>query len=288
MPSQSTSSVESDVSLNTPYRFTRREEDGTLRRTADLAELLRSDDLGNECWLFVGPHDDDLCIGGGLLMQAGAEAGVDVRAVIITDGRLGYCREEDRESIVRLRRAETLASFATLGIEPDKVTNFGFPDGGLNAYQGRRPPLPGKQDLCGYVGLQNWLTYALRRHRPARVFVPTPTDLHPDHRVTHSELMISLFHATGAIWPELGPPMIEVPRVCEMAVYCDFAEPPNLEVVSDDARFQKKLDSIAAYKSQLQIGELVNSVKRAGAYEYFREVEFRLYSAETYKPLFRD
>ena len=174
------------------------------------------------------------------------------------------------------------------GIPAEKVTNCGFPDGGLNAYQGRRPPLPGKQDLCGYVGLQNWLTYALRQYRPARVFVPTPTDLHPDHRITYNELMISLFHATGAIWPELGPPMIEVPSVYEMAVYCDFAELPNLEVIADEPHLQKKLDSIAAFQSQLQIGELVNNVKQAGAYEYFREVQFRLYSAENYKSLFAD
>lgn len=279
--------------LETAFQFTRRMKDGSLRGTADLAELMQSDDLSRECWLFVGPHDDDLCIGGGLLMQAGVEAGVDLRSVIVTDGRQGYCRAEQREAICGIRWQETLASFEKLGIEASAVANLGFPDGGLFEFAGRRPLQTRDGDsckhsaLCGSVGLQNSLTHVLRKFRPARVFVPTPTDLHPDHRITHSELMISLFHAAGAIWPELGPPLVDVPKVYEMAVYCDFSEPPNLEVVSDDEHFQKKLDSIAAFQSQVQIASLVASLKKAGPFEYFREVVFQLYCAESYKPLFR-
>ena len=279
--------------LETPFQFTRRGPDEKLRRTADLADLMHAGELSRECWLFVGPHDDDLCIGGGLLMQAAVESGVDLQAIIVTDGRQGYCCDDQRESICDIRWRETLASFETLGIGPRAVSNLGFPDGGLMEFAGRRfAPLrdneaPSGAAMCGSVGLQNSLTHALRKHRPARVFVPTPTDLHPDHRITHGELMISLFHAAGAIWPELGPPLLEVPKVYEMAVYCDFSEPPNLEVVSDDEHFGRKLASIAAFQSQVQIASLVAGVKKAGPFEYFREVTFRLYCAETYKPLFR-
>jgi LmbE family N-acetylglucosaminyl deacetylase len=275
------------------FQFTRRLADGDLRRSSDLAELMQSEDLSRECWLFVGPHDDDLCIGGGLLMQAAAEAGADLQSVIVTDGRQGYCRQEQRETICGIRWEETLASFETLGIDAATVANLGFPDGGLIEFAGRRPLQNGDENgcsdsaVCGSIGLQNSFTHMLRQLRPARVFVPTPTDLHPDHRITHGELMISLFHAAGAIWPELGPPLVEVPKVYEMAVYCDFSEPPNLEVVSDAEHFQKKLDSIAAFQSQVQIASLVASLKKAGPFEYFREVTFRLYCPETYKPLFR-
>jgi N-acetylglucosamine malate deacetylase 1 len=282
-----------EESLRIPFRCTRRLRDGRLQRAEDVTTLMQADDLSGETWLFVGPHDDDLCIGSGLLMQAAVESGVDLQAVIVTDGRQGYCRADQRESICGIRWDETLASFETLGVGPRAVANLGFPDGGLMEFAGRRRAPRGDGEacagaaVCGSVGLQNSLTHVLRKHRPARVFVPTPTDLHPDHRITHGELMISLFHAAGAIWPELGPPLLDVPRVYEMAVYCDFSEPPNLEVVSDDGHFQKKLDSIAAFQSQVQIASLVDSVKKAGPFEYFREVAFRLYCAETYKPLFR-
>ena len=271
-----------------PFLLTRREETGGLNRTESLAELMQAGNVADECWLFVGPHDDDICIGGGLLIQAAVEADVNVQNVIVTDGRQGYCRKEDADRIVQLRRDETLRSFEILDIPAASVVNLGFPDGGLTMYSGRRPTVAGESGFAGAVGLQNSFTKILRDLRPARVFVPTPTDLHPDHRITHSELMISLFHASGAIWPELGEPLKEVPQVYEMAVYCDFAEPPTLEVIADESHFQNKLDSVAAYVSQVQIASLVESLRRAGPYEYFREVAFRLYCAETYKPLFRD
>lgn len=279
---------DSHVSTRAPFRFTRRENDGRLQRTTDLAELIGSDDLSGECWLFVGPHDDDLCIGGGLLMQAALEAGVDLQAVIVTDGRQGYCRKSHERSIVALRRDETLRSFALLGIASERVANLGFPDGNLTEFLGRRKPREGETPLAGYVGLQNSFTHILRKLRPARVFVPSPADLHPDHRFTHGELMISLFHAAGAIWPELGPPLIDVPQVYELAVYCDFSEPPSIEIVSNADHFQKKLESVAAFQSQVQIAALVESLNKGGPYEYVREVAFRFYCPETYKALFHE
>jgi LmbE family N-acetylglucosaminyl deacetylase len=166
------------------------------------------------------------------------------------------------------------------------VEYIGYPDGGLTPYIGRRKAKAGETAIEGYVGLQNALTWHLRHVRPARVFVPTHTDLHPDHRITHGELMISLFHASGAIWPELGRPLGSVPAVYELAVYCDFAEPPNLELAGSAAMFETKLRAIQAYASQAQIAALVAGVRGAGPYEYFREVAFRLYSPAVYRQRF--
>ena len=36
--------------------------------------------------------------------------------------------------------------------------------------------------------------------------MPSPADYHPDHQVAYNEMQISLFHAAGLIWPELGEP----------------------------------------------------------------------------------
>src|SRR6056297_2307288 len=77
----------------------------------------------------------------------------------------------------------------------------------------------------GHSGLQNSLTALLRDLRPTRVFVPTGADYHPDHQIVYRELLISLFHATGAVWPELGAPLDSPPPLYEMAIYCDFPAP---------------------------------------------------------------
>ena len=87
--------------------------------------------------------------------------------------------------------------------------------------------------------------------------------------------------------PELGAPLA-VPQLFELAIYCDFADAPNLEVCGNDDVFQHKLRSIEAYRSQLQIASLVESIRQDGPYEYLRDVHFRLYSSKKYRPLFAD
>jgi LmbE family N-acetylglucosaminyl deacetylase len=241
-----------------------------------------------ETWLFVSPHDDDLVIGAGLWMQAAIDAGVDVQVLVVTDGRMGYCTLEQRDTISQIRRRETYESFKILGIEKERIAWIGYPDGGLYILQGRRKHRADDEveAIEGFVGLSNAFTYHLRRTRPARVFVPTAADLHPDHQVTNNELMISLFHAAGAIWPELGQPLSDVPKVYELAIYCDFPQPPQLELRAGQEAFERKLAGILAYKSQLQIARLVEIVRSAGAYEYLRELNFRFYSPENHKSAF--
>jgi LmbE family N-acetylglucosaminyl deacetylase len=267
------------------FRFTRLDNQKKLR-TEKLGEAMRFTDPAQERWLFVSPHDDDIAVGGAMWVMAAVQAGVHVDVLIVTDGRMGYCSLEQRETITQLRREETYKSFELLGVPRKKVQYIGYPDGGLYDLQGRRPARGGEQDIAGYMGLQNAMTFHLRRVRPTRLVVPSPADLHPDHRITYQELMISVFHSAGVIWPELGKPLDAVPTVYDMAVYCDFAEPPNLELRADAEVFERKLDSIAAYRSQAQIAQLVESLRKAGPWEYLREIAFPLYSPDHYKPLF--
>ena len=271
------------------FQFTRL-QNGNKQRLVTLQEAIGMPSLsgGRETWLFVSPHDDDLVIGAGLWMQAAVAAGVDVQVLVVTDGRMGYCTLEQRDRIAEIRKAETYESFEILGVGRNQIAYVGYPDGALYDLQGRRKHRSGDEvtPTQGYVGLCNEFTYHLRRTRPARVFVPTIADLHPDHQITNNELMICLFHASGAIWPELGQPLGAVPAVYELAIYCDFPQPPQLELRSDNLAFDRKLAGIAAYRSQLQIAQLVENIRKAGAYEYLRELNFRFYSPSNHRSTF--
>jgi len=273
--------------MATPFQFTR-VQDGRKQRTTSLHEAIGIAADAEESWLFVSPHDDDLVIGAGLWMQAALAAGIDVQVLVVTDGRMGYCTMEQRDSIADIRRKETYESFQILGIGKERIAWVGYPDGGLYTLQGRRMRVA--EDLVpaieGYVGLSNAFTYHLRRTHATRVFVPTFADLHPDHQIVNNEMMISIFHAAGAIWPELGEPLADVPKVYELAIYCDFPQPPQLEIRSDEKHFDNKLKGIAAYQSQLQIAKLVEIIGNAGAYEYLRELNFRFYSPDRHKSAF--
>jgi LmbE family N-acetylglucosaminyl deacetylase len=253
-----------------------------------LAAALGAGNLNRETWLFVSPHDDDLCLSSGLLLQQALAEGVNVQVLVVTDGRMGYCTIEQRDTIAEIRRSETHESFKLLGIARERIDYVGYPDGGLYTLQGRRKHRSDDEvrPIEGYVGLSNAFTYHLRRTRATRVFVPTSADLHPDHQVTHNELMICLFHAAGTIWPELGEPLSDVPKVYELAVYCDFPAPPQLQLESGPQPFERKLASIAAYRSQTQIARLVETIRSAGPTEYVRELNFRFYSPNNYKPMF--
>src|SRR5436305_738149 len=122
---------------NAPFQFTRL-ENGQKLRTSELRDLMRADDLKHETWLFVTPHDDDIAVGAALWVQAAARAGVNVEVLVVTDGSQGYCTLEQKDKNVEIRLAETIESFAILGVEHRHVHSIGYPDGGLTPFLGRR------------------------------------------------------------------------------------------------------------------------------------------------------
>ena len=240
-----------------------------------------------ESWMFVAAHDDDIVTGAGLTFQVALAEGVRVHAVVTTDGRMGYCRFPQRRSIAQVRQLEAEQSFQILGLPLERLHFLSFPDCNLNPYRGRHFATIGDPtEVEGASGLQNAFPHILRQIRPTRVFLPTSTDLHPDHRIVNEEMLISLFHAQGTIWPELGRPIDEVPAVYEYATYCDFPEPPQLRIEGPRAMLDTKLDAIRAYRSQEQIEVLVEVQRNAGPVEYLREVQFNFYSPKQYESLF--
>jgi LmbE family N-acetylglucosaminyl deacetylase len=266
--------------------YTRRGEGKTIS-SAQIGEVFTNWQADGERWLFLSAHDDDIVVGAGVTFQAALAEGVEVHAVITTDGRMGYCRLPQRQTISDVRRREAEASFRLLQLPPEQLHFLGFPDCNLNPYRGRRLTTQGDPtEIEGASGLQNAFPYMLRKIRPTRVFVPTITDLHPDHRIVNEEMLISLFHAQGKIWPELGEPIAEVPAVYEYATYCDFPEPPQIRIEAPAAMLETKLQAIHAYASQEQIDVVVDVQRQVGPIEYIREIAFNFYSPQQYHRLF--
>lgn len=251
-----------------------------------LASISRHWRKDRECFLFISPHDDDAIIGGGLLMQELLREKVEVHLAVVTDGSMGYCSMKQKDTIAEIRQQETIDSCNILGIKQSNIHLLKFPDSQLSRFMGRRPAAPGEPDIKGFTGLQNSFTALFRKVRPTQVFLPTNTDLHPDHRIVHSEMLISAFHSSGDIWPELGKPLTETPYIHEMAVYCNFPTRPKLRLTAPMSALENKLRAIAAFKSQKQIKSLVNIIRHGGPLEYFRPVEFQLYHPHIYRDQF--
>jgi len=272
-----------------------RREAGRVVRSDRLQEIIPHTTREAERWLFVAPHDDDVVIGAGLLLQQAVTEGKGIKVLITTDGSMGYCDPAEQDSIVDIRRTECLDSFQKLGIED--VEWLDYPDAGLGRHTGRRKTSGDEwgekagetypDPICGFSGLQNSYTYHLRTFRPSHVFVMSENDYNPDHKIVFQELLISLFHAQGAIWPELGPPLRNVPHVYEMAAYCNFTSDPTVEMAADAEEFERKLDAVDSYQSQKQIKILVENLRKNGPYEYIRDIDFDFYSPGRYRNLFQ-
>lgn len=263
---------------------------GDERRVGSkLAEVSRHWQGGQEHFLMISPHDDDAVLGAGLLIQLAKREKVPVHIMIVTDGSMGYCSDDEKNRIAEIRRQESLECYHSLGVPQQNIVWLGFPDCQLASYRGRSPAKPDDPAaISGFSGLQNAFTSHLRKIRPTQCFLPTWNDLHPDHRIVYEEFLISLFHAAGNIWPEIGQPLSMVPYVNTYAVYCDFASPPTLRMRTPTSYLEHKLKAIAAFRSQKQISSLIDNVRHCGPEEYIRAIEFRLYHPANYRSLFEE
>jgi LmbE family N-acetylglucosaminyl deacetylase len=260
---------------------------GTREVKPTLKEAIGDECISKDRFLFVSPHDDDVILGGGMTMQAALSEGAEVYILIVTDGSMGYCSMAEKDTITEIRRNETYDCYRSLGIAEENIIWLGYPDCRINLFRGRRIAVEGDPAVTeGFTGIQNSFTAALRKIQPTKCFIPTVADLHPDHRFVYEEFMISLFHATGTIWPELGSPMPQVPDVFEMGVYCDFPKPPTIEVAANEQMLENKVDAINKFASQTQISSLIEIVRNNGPYEYFCEIGFNLYNPGKYRKLF--
>ncbi|MDO4586273.1 MAG: PIG-L family deacetylase [Planctomycetia bacterium] len=267
--------------------FDCRTDQGT-KSSGNPAEIFANWQGENERWLFMSPHDDDIVCGCGLTFISAIQIGVKTFAGVVTNGKMGYCHEEQKETISQIRQEECIESFKAMGLPKENLYFLGFDDGDLNRQAGRRfasstavGPI-----LAGAVGLQNSIVWLLRIIRPTRVFVPSLTDLHPDHKFTNSETVMSIYHAQGNIWPELGEPIPEIPALYEYATYSNFITPPTHRIRVSEDLFERKINSILAYRSQEQIELTVQIQRNTGCKEFIREMRFDLFDPDESNKLF--
>jgi LmbE family N-acetylglucosaminyl deacetylase len=284
--------AQSSASLSTGfYRIRSEQPDQHGIYAEHIGSVLSDWQSHSEGFLVLTPHDDDAVMGMGMALSHIAEQKLPLTLAIVTDGRLGYTTREEQKNISEIRYKETLRSCELLGLAPSQIQWLGFPDGDLDRYRGKRLAQAGDPKTGdGFTGLEDAFVRLLRAgithngkvYPITRIFFPAASDYHNDHIVTAEQILISVFHAQGIIWPECGTPITRRPYCYQFSVYCDFAptEPPNLLYRGSPEHWERKMESILAYESQGQIAALIDSLRKEGPFELFREVEFRLASRE--------
>ena len=115
--------------------------------------------------LVVAPHPDDEVFGCGAAIAQLNSTGANVTVLLVTDGAAAGGDEVERSRIARVRQDESKAALAFLG--GGRVVSAGLPDRGTWE---RRPEI------------QSFLGDLLAEISPQLVFVPSPAEVHPDHR----------------------------------------------------------------------------------------------------------
>lgn len=256
--------------MNTALRVQVRERGGREQTLAGA--------LGGGTWLLIAPHDDDFILGAGLLLVAAQAQGIAVHVAVATDGSLGYARPEERAGLVATRERELALACQQLGLPAARLHRLNFPDGSLVAHQGCRGP--DQPDA-----LAQRLVTLLRAVQPRSVFVCSPEDVHPDHRVCAMESEIACVWAASQIWLERGAPIAE-PERFHYAVYAPFSGPPDFQVQLDPGALGLKLGALRCFESQGVIEPMIERLKQAGPYEYFQRARALQYRPERYAPLF--
>lgn len=179
--------------------------------------------------LIFAPHPDDevLASGGVIATALSLEPAPEVRVIVVTGGEAslstalanGYNPISQRSArrLAAARLQESLRALATLGLRPEQIQFWGFPDGGLELiwqrhwtgetpYRSRWTGLAASEQAINspvvpYTGaaLLSLLRETLANFQPDAIVMPHPRDAHPDHRaLAHFiSLAVSLNQAEG-------------------------------------------------------------------------------------------
>ncbi|HEX7814166.1 PIG-L family deacetylase [Dyella sp.] len=142
--------------------------------------------------LVIAPHPDDETISAGGLLQQVRDAGGDIRIWLLTDGdnnpwpqrwleRRVWIGAEGRRRWGMRRRREVVGALRTLGLAPEQLEGFSWPDMGLT-----------RQLKTDHEAMLDLLGARLRAWRPNTVVLPDLGDHHPDHGVAHVLLRLAL------------------------------------------------------------------------------------------------
>ncbi len=253
-------------------------------RSRDISLLFPGWKAGDEQVAIVSPHDDDAALGAGYLALAAQEAGGQVWVLICCDGSGGYSTPEERDTIVAVRRQETVAAHEELGIPAERIVRLDAPDFSLLSRLGWKLPAGGE-------GADAACLRALRRMGVTRLLVPNGYREHIDHTAAY---LLGAFDG-----PQVGDPVLAdwgqtapVRTTLVYSVWGDFSPEDaliagassrlraNRALVAPPEMEERVAASIRAFRSQARIIEGLLAERRGrffdgGAVELYQAFDAR-------------
>lgn len=207
------------------------------RFLAEIAQLMRPEQIGTA--LVIAPHPDDESLGCGGTITLLRQQGYFVHVLFVSDGTMSHPNSPGYppERLRQLRESEALEALRILDVPADNVVFMRQPD--------TQVPTPGSP---GFVDAVAFVHTLLQTLKPATVLVPWRRDPHRDHRASWQILIAALAELPARprileylIWLwELGTDN-DMPRPGEMMVWR----------VSIESVMAQRNRAIAAHRSQV-------------------------------------
>ncbi len=245
--------------------------------------------------LVIAPHEDDETLGAGGALQQARTAGAKTRVIYLTYGdrnefaflvygKLPPLLPIQNRHMGLTRRRESERAMAFLGLAPEDLTFFGYPDHGvLNIWLrgwGAAKPLRSLTSNATAVPYRDAANYGapykgesvladlgreLAIFRPTRILVTHPGDANPDHVAAYLFLQLALLQNRDLTpWPEIFCYPVHFsgfPRPRGGRLDADLAIPPRAggksadwsALALDPEQVRRKALAIGYYKTQTSV-----------------------------------
>lgn len=183
--------------------------------------------------LIIAPHADDEILGCGATMVKEIVAGNNVYVLICTNAHVG-APELFSEELIKQIRSEAVAAHKMLGVKETAFLDF---------------PAPALDQYPRFK-MTNEMSTIIRKFEVDTVYIPHRGDCHKDHAIVHDCAMVAcrplanckvkrVYAYETLSETEWGDP-----------IAADFFVPVKYNIFTVE-EFQKKLDAMSCFKSQL-------------------------------------
>lgn len=183
--------------------------------------------------LIIAPHADDEILGCGATMAKEIVAGNNVYVLICTNAHVG-APELFSEELIKQIRSEAVAAHKMLGVKETAFLDF---------------PAPALDQYPRFK-MTNEMSTIIRKFEVDTVYIPHRGDCHKDHAIVHDCAMVAcrplanckvkrVYAYETLSETEWGDP-----------IAADFFVPVKYNIFTVE-EFQKKLDGMSCFKSQL-------------------------------------
>jgi len=238
---------------------------------------------------FYSPHDDDVALGAGYLVQAVIDNGGIPVVLIFCSGDAGYSAREAKTTIVATRKKEAVRAYRELGVGKNNIIFLNIPDFALMASVGR--------SSSGKTCLFNKLVAFLRKKKISRIVSSSGHFEHWDHTAAFYLAAYTSPQAGDPILADLGKPF-PIQSYLAYSVWADFepslggkrgirADKGILAGERHEAAVRKALTSFVSQgKIMLQTMAIERDERRSasGFLELYQDIKLR--SPIDYKPYF--